>query len=231
MQASRLLDNHCSVETPEGIDFSQAVAGPIVRILAFLIDLGWRLLAYALFAVVAQFMGGFGMGLFLILTFLLEWFYPVFFEVCRRGQTPGKKMMGLRVVNEDLTPVGWGGSVIRNLLRAADFFPLFYVSGLISMALTRRFQRLGDLAAGTLVVHVDSRQAPRLDERIQPLMPPQALSRAERQGIISLTVRSRTISEPRQQELAKLLAPVIGSEGDAGLERLKGMGAWLLGRK
>ncbi|MBV0932333.1 RDD family protein [Marinobacterium weihaiense] len=231
MQASRLLDNHCSVETPEGIDFSQAMAGPVVRILAFLIDLGWRGLIYAALGMLAGFLGGFGLGLFLILTFLLEWFYPVFFEVFRQGQTPGKKTMGLRVVNEDFTPVGWGGSVIRNLLRTADFFPLFYVAGLLSMVLSRRFQRLGDLAAGTLVVHVDRQQAPRLDETIQPRMPQQALSRAERQGIISLTVRSRTISEPRQQELADLMAPVTGSTGSEGLARLRGMGAWLLGRK
>ncbi|MBR9829344.1 MAG: RDD family protein [Oceanospirillales bacterium] len=231
MQASRLLDNHCSVETPEGIDFTQAMAGPVVRILAFLIDMVWRGLVYALIGILSGFLGGFGMGLYLIIGFLLEWFYPVFFEVFRQGQTPGKKAMGLRVVNEDFTPVGWGASVIRNLLRAADFFPLMYVSGLLSMVLSRRFQRLGDLAAGTLVVHVDRQSAPQLDVSIKPRMPQQALTRAERQGIISLTVRSRTISEPRQQELAELLAPVTGVTGEAGLERLKGMGAWLLGRK
>lgn len=231
MQASRLLDNHCSVETPEGIEFVQAMAGPVPRILAYSIDFGWRALLYSLIAILAQFMGGLGTGLFLVLTFLLEWFYPVFFEVFRHGQTPGKKTMGLRVVNEDFTPIGWSASVVRNLLRAADFLPLFYVSGLLSMVISGRFQRLGDLAAGTLVVYVDQPPLAQLDESITPVMPHQPLTRAERQGVISLTVRGGSISQPRQEELAQLLEPLTGQQGAVGLQRLKGMGAWLLGRK
>jgi len=231
MQTSRLLDNHCSVETPEGIDFVQTMAGPVPRILAYLIDFGWRGLVYVVLAVIAEFLGGLGTGLFLIFTFLLEWFYPVFFEVFKGGQTPGKKSMGLRVVNEDFTPIGWSASVIRNLLRAADFLPLFYVAGLVSMVLTGRFQRLGDLAAGSLVVYVDSQPSFKIDDTIKPIMPQQALTREERQGIISLTVRSGSISQSRQEELAGLLAPLTGEHGGASLKRLKGMGAWLLGRK
>ncbi|MBA4503354.1 RDD family protein [Marinobacterium marinum] len=231
MCASKLLDNHCSVETPEGIEFVQAMAGPVPRILAYLIDLAWRGLVYAGLGMMLPLMGGLGMGLFLILTFLLEWFYPVFFEVFRHGQTPGKKALGLKVVNEDFTPIGWGASVVRNLLRAADFLPLFYVAGIVSMVVSGRFQRLGDLAAGSLVVHVDKQPKVVVDESIKPIMPRQVLSRAERQGIIGLTERSMSISQPRQEELAQLLEPVTGVSGAAGLEHLKGVGAWLLGRK
>lgn len=231
MPAFKLIDNHCEVETPEGIDFVQAVAGPVPRILAYLIDFGWRALIYMLIGIVSPFIGGLGTGVFLILTFLLEWFYPVFFEVFRQGQTPGKRAMGLRVVNSDFTPIGWGGSVVRNLLRAADFFPAFYVTGLVSMFLSGRFQRLGDLAAGSLVVYREPEQKVVPDSEIIPLMPPVPLTRNERQGIVSLTLRSGSISESRQVELADLLAPVTGDQGASGLQKLKGMGAWLLGGK
>ena len=97
-------------------------------------------------------LAGLGQGLMLLGFFLLEWFYPVFFEL-RSGATPGKRAMGLRVVHDDGTPVGAVASVIRNLLRVADFLPLFYAAGLVSCLVDRDFRRLGDLAAGTLVVH------------------------------------------------------------------------------
>ncbi|SIQ86725.1 RDD family protein [Marinobacterium stanieri] len=231
MQASELLDNHCSVETPEGIEFVQTVAGPVPRILAYLIDLGWRGLVYILVAFLAELLGGLGTALFLIFSFLLEWFYPVFFEVFRNGQTPGKKSMGIQVVNADFTPIGWGASTVRNLLRAADFLPLFYVAGLISMSVTDRFQRLGDLAAGSLVIYSGAEPKPGLDGSVTPIPPLQPLTRGERQGIISLTVRSASISPARQEELAQLLEPLTGEAGEKGLRRLKGVGAWLLGRK
>lgn len=231
MPASKLIDNQVRVETPEGIDFVQAAAGPVPRILAYLIDFGWRCLVYMVIGILSAFIGGLGSGVFLILTFLLEWFYPVFFEVLRKGQTPGKKAMGLRVVNTDFTPIGWGASIVRNLLRAADFFPAFYATGMISMTLTGRFQRLGDLAAGSLVIYQEAERPLKVDPEIKPLMPPVALTREERQGIVDLTLRSGSISDSRQEELADLLTPVTGESGSAGLSRLKGIGVWLLGGK
>lgn len=229
MALSRPIDNHQRVETPEGIDFVQAVAGPVPRILAYLIDFGWRCLAYMLVGFVSQLAGGLGTGAFLIFAFLLEWFYPVLFEVLRQGQTPGKRSMGLRVVNADFTPVGWGESVVRNLLRAADFFPMLYATGLISMVLNSRFQRLGDLAAGTLVVYQDPKPAAVPDLGLTPQMPSIPLTREERQGVQGLVLRSKTISEARQEELADILEPLTGESGPAGLSKLKAIGAWLLG--
>src|SRR5208282_5922974 len=95
-----------------------------------------------------------GMGLLLIILFLLEWFYPVAFEVLARGQTPGKKLMDLRVLRADGAPVGWSRSTVRSLLAFADFLPFGFAAGLTAMLVSRRFQRLGDLAAGTVVVHL-----------------------------------------------------------------------------
>jgi uncharacterized RDD family membrane protein YckC len=144
-------------ETPEGIDLGLRVAGPISRALAWIIDAFIRYsVLFALSTVLASLLS-FGMGLFLILLFLLEWFYPVVFEVVR-GATPGKKAMGLLVVHDNGTPVGWSASMIRNLLRSVDFLPFFYCAGLISILLNSRFKRLGDLAAGTLVVYAATRR-------------------------------------------------------------------------
>jgi hypothetical protein len=99
--------------------------------------------------------------LWLILYFAVEWGYYVLFEVLWNGQSPGKRVFRLRVVKVAGHPVGFFDSVLRNLLRAADAFPLFpsgisgigcYGFGAISMLFSPRFQRLGDLAARTVVI-------------------------------------------------------------------------------
>jgi len=147
-----LLDTARAVETPEGVTIDLRVAGPVPRALAFAIDFGIRALVYLGLAVGLATLGRFGTGVLLIAFFGLEWFYPVLFEVYGQGATPGKRMLGLRVVHDDGVPVGWSGAMIRNLLRAVDFLPFFYGCGLVSMLLTRDFKRLGDLAARTVVV-------------------------------------------------------------------------------
>ena len=147
------LDTIYLVETPEGIDLQAELAGPIVRSLAYAIDLTIRAFALGIISIVLAFAGNIGIGIILLISFILEWFYPVFFEIYNNGQTIGKKMMGLTVVNDDLTAINWGSSLIRNLLRFADFFPFAYLCGFISMILTNKFQRLGDLAAGSLVIY------------------------------------------------------------------------------
>ena len=146
------LDTTCLIETPEGVDLEVVPAGPVVRMAAYLADLGIRLLVLVFVGAIAAVAGAFGQGLTLLVYFALEWLYPVLFETLRNGQTPGKKLMGLRVIRDDGTPVGWGDSALRNLLRTADFLPVGYALGLCTMLVSGRFQRLGDLAAGTLVV-------------------------------------------------------------------------------
>lgn len=91
---SKRLNNRNSVETPEGIEFTSSVAGPLPRTLAYCIDFSWRLLVYLALGIFMIFAGDVGMGFFLVIAFLLEWFYPVFFEVFKNGQTPGKKIDG-----------------------------------------------------------------------------------------------------------------------------------------
>ncbi|MCW8196267.1 RDD family protein [Proteobacteria bacterium 005FR1] len=217
------------VETPESIDLEAEPAGIVVRGLAFTIDFLIRAIVLFVLGLALAFSGEAGMGVMLISWFLLEWFYPVFFEVFRAGQTPGKKKMGLRVVNDDLTPVGWGTSMIRNLLRWADFFPVLYTAGLATMAWNRYSQRLGDLAAGTLVIYSrkESMRSAGSDIRANP--PPFQLEREDQVAFVGFAQRSQQLSEQRQQELADILGPLLPVHASQRVDYVRAVGQWLLG--
>ncbi len=223
------LDTIYLVGTPEGIDLQAELAGPIARALAYAIDLSIRSVVLMLISMFLLFGGNVGIGVMLLVSFLMEWFYPVFFEVYRNGQTPGKKMMGLAVVNDDLTAINLNSSVIRNLLRVADFFPFGYLGGLLSMVLTGKFQRLGDLAAGSVVIYKSElKQNVSLPE-CQSHPPPVSLSLEDQTAIIGFTERHQNLSVERQQELADILGDVINREPERRIEYLRGIGSWLLG--
>lgn len=207
-----LLDTRQSLETPEGANLPLTPAGVGVRILAQLIDLmirtGIIILVYSVLGV----LGGMGMGIALIIAFCLEWFYPVAFEVARQGRTPGKKSMGIRVVNDDGTPIGFGASLLRNLLRVVDFLPLFYLTGIITSLCNNQFKRLGDLAAGTLVIYdAPKLQEPSFDCRGQQPVPAD-FSTNEQRALLAFAERSKNLSSERQSELAAILIPVLGTK-------------------
>lgn len=149
-----MLDTPRVVTTPEGIELTLRVAGPITRARAWAIDFLVRGVIYLIAATALSSFGNFGSGIFLLIFFLLEWAYPILFEVYWHGATPGKRACHLRVLHDDGTPVAWRASVIRNTMRAVDFLPLMYGFGLVSAILNRDFKRLGDLAAGTIVIYV-----------------------------------------------------------------------------
>ena len=226
-----MLDTRYRVEIPGGIHLEAQVVGPIPRCFAFAIDLVIRAVFMFVLSLVSLPFGIFGVGggFLLIGLFALEWLYPVFFEVFWRGQTPGKRILGIAVINDDLTPVTLGTSMVRNLLRTVDFLPLFYLAGLVTMLSNRRFQRLGDLAAGTLVISLreSARAAPVRD--VEPLAPSTSLLRTEQISIIDFLQRSPQLSEPRQRELAAILEGITHDSGDDGVRQLHRIGAWFLG--
>ncbi|AMX03739.1 RDD family protein [Microbulbifer thermotolerans] len=224
-----MLDTTYSVETPEGVDLRAQAAGPVPRILAYGVDIFYRSLILIALAIALAFAENAGLGIWLLCSFLLEWFYPVYFEVMHGGQTPGKKAFGLVVVNDNLTPISWSASLLRNLLRFADFLPFAYAAGVVSMTLGRHFQRLGDLAAGTLVVYRRESKAPQTLPDVTPLPPPRGLQLQDQQALISLIERSGELSEARQRELAELLEPLTGKKERAALDYLRAVGTWLLG--
>ena len=221
-----MLDTSYRVEIPGGINLEAQVVGPIPRFFAFAIDLGIRGIIVFIMSLVSIPFGSFGMGggFFLIFLFVIEWLYPVLFEVFARGQTPGKKLLKISVINDDLSPVTLGTSMVRNLLRTVDFLPLFYLAGLVTMLSNQRFQRLGDLAAGTLVISVPESSKPAAVQEIVPLAPPTPLLRTEQ-----FMQRANQLSEPRQRELANILEGITHDKGEDGVERLQRIGAWFLG--
>lgn len=226
-----MLDTRRAIETPEGVELGLRVAGPAVRAMAWLIDLLIRGAIVIGLSMVLTPLGRFGIGLLLILAFLIEWFYFVLFEVYRNGATPGKRSMGIRAVHDDGTPIAWAASMVRNLLRVVDFMPMLYTFGLVAMMLNGSFKRLGDLAGGTLVVYADRlTDAPALPPA-EPVPPPLALSSAEQHALVRFAERVATLTPERAEELADILGPVSGTRGEAGIRRLLGYASYLVGRR
>jgi uncharacterized RDD family membrane protein YckC len=226
------LDTLYTAETPEGIALSLRPAGVVPRVLAYLIDLCVRFGLYIAITLVALPFGGMGKGLLLVCVFLLEWFYPVLFELMRSGATPGKRMFGLQVVMDSGLPVTPAAAITRNLLRAADFLPFLYCSGLIAMLLRRDFKRLGDLAAGTLVVYRDTVALHGELQAAPATAPARALSPREQAAIVAWAGRASRITPARLDELAALARSITpqAQAGDA-TRQLLGVAQWLVGHR
>jgi uncharacterized RDD family membrane protein YckC len=225
-----MLDTIRAIETPEGVTIELRLAGPVPRALAWGIDFAIRVVLYMIVASVVLRFGKLGQGILLITVFLLEWFYPVFFEVYRNGATPGKQALNLAVVQDDGIPVGWSASMVRNLLRTADLLPFLYGCGLLSMMLNRDFKRLGDIAARTVVVYRDrARPLPKLPEAT-PRHPPLPLTASEQQALIAFAARTRRLTVERAEELAQIVA-ALGGPSPAGLPELLGYARYIAGER
>ncbi|MCZ4494030.1 MAG: domain containing protein [Conexibacter sp.] len=140
------------IATPEGVPVDLMLAGVGSRFAATLIDLTFKVLLVVALTLVAALLGDLGLALASVLGFLVYFGYDVAFEVLARGRTPGKRWTGLRVLRDDGRPVDLLSSVIRNVVRLVDGLPLSYLPAMVSILVTRRNQRLGDLAAATIVV-------------------------------------------------------------------------------
>lgn len=220
------LDTTYTIETPEGVALELHPAGPVARGGAWAVDALVRAALYMMIALALGIMGATGVGIMLVLFFLLEWFYPVYFELTK-GATPGKSAFGLLVVHSNGTPIAWQASMIRNLLRTVDFLPMLYGFGLVSMLLSNRFQRLGDLAAGTLVVYKpESSQVAELPEN-HAVPAPSGLTLKDNQAIISYSERMPRLSDSRKVELAEHMSSITGEAGEKGVEKLLGYARWL----
>jgi uncharacterized RDD family membrane protein YckC len=176
----REYSDQLNIETPEQVELEFSIAGLGSRFVAILIDsvliAGFYLAVFLVLALVfssAMAAGGkagdeldtagkWVLAAFIFLNFLLVWGYFALFEGLWRGQTPGKRVMKLRVIKDSGRQITFFEALARNLLRFVDYLPGMYLVGVITMLCNKRNKRLGDLAAGTVVVHE------RLDE--QPLL-------------------------------------------------------------
>lgn len=225
-----MLDTARSIATPEGIELTLRLAGPVPRALAWLIDFAIRVGVLVVLAMVVGLLGKLGQAAFLLAWFLLEWLVPAWFEVQWNGQTPGKRALGIAVLNDNGTPVRWPAALARNLLRAVDFLPFFYGFGLATMLINRDFKRLGDLAANTLVVYRDAAPRGSAVPPATPLAPPVALTVAEQRAVLEFAERSPGLTAERAEELAELAHPLVGA-GVGAAERLVRIANFLVGRR
>jgi uncharacterized RDD family membrane protein YckC len=220
------------VATPEGIELTLHLAGPLPRAMAWAMDLAMRIGIVLAVVLVALPIGQAGWGIVLLAAFFVEWLLPAWFEAAWRGQTPGKRAMGLAVLNDDGTPVRWPGALTRNLLRAVDFLPALYGIGLVSMLANRDFKRLGDLAAGTVVVYRLEGMAAQKIPEAPAIVPPVALNLEVQRALLDLAERSASMTPERFQELAELPTPLVGDlDGPRAAARLIGMANHIAGRQ
>ncbi|MBL8301030.1 MAG: RDD family protein [Rhodanobacteraceae bacterium] len=226
-----MVDTLTLVETPEGIALRLRAAGVLPRAAAWAIDFVLRMAVIWVFSILLVLLGDLGLALYLILLFALFWLYPVLFEVLNDGQTPGKRALGLRVVNANGTPVGWVPSIVRNLMRTVDMLPLFYGFGLVAGLIDRNSRRFGDMVADTLVVHLDNPHGHSSAPDVPAVQSPLSLPAADQGAIVAFAERARQLTPERQQELANLLQPLTQARGAVAVQRLLGMASSFLGRQ
>jgi uncharacterized RDD family membrane protein YckC len=188
------------VISSEKVPLTFQVAGLGSRYLAWLIDLS---IMVGLFFIIAMLgsvyeigRGGLGFGVIVVLTFIIQWGYFLLFEWLWHGQTPGKRALGIRVIDLGGTGISFGQSAVRNVLRVADglpllvpdIIPIMYGVGFLVAASNGEQRRLGDLAAGTLVVYVETRTAPLV---------------ALRAGIVVHSARTQALRQRLEQQLSR----------------------------
>jgi len=228
--AAPMLDTYREVVTPEGVLLQLPVAGPLPRAMAWLVDLGVRIAVLVLMAIPLAVLDEFGSGLNLVLMFLVYWVYPIVCEALW-GRTLGKRALGLRVLSRDGAPVGWMAAITRNLLRTVDMLPFGYALGLVSSLFDPHGRRLGDLVAGTVVVHEPMHYLSPPATIDSVLVPSQPLRPQEQAAVLAFAERAPRLSPGRQQELAGIAEPLTGASGQVGVLRLYAMANWLLGRR
>jgi uncharacterized RDD family membrane protein YckC len=222
-RTQRPIDTDTEVATPEYVRFRYRTAGPMRRALAYTVDFIVRIMVglVVLFGLVlsgvlsANEVTDAASGMALVIFFALEWGYFVLFETLWDGRTPGKQALGLRVVKEGGYPIRFVDSVLRNLLRAADILPKWYSVGAVAMAGDRRFRRLGDRVAGTMVIVEERRQVaapvlihpPPTPEEIESFAQRPRLSVVELEALELFLRRRNTLGPAREHELAEMIAP------------------------
>lgn len=237
------IDTLQAIELAEGVEVRLRIAGPFLRGMALLIDLGLLILVLVIAGIILAIAGAavdmnVAEGAHSLIWFFAWWWYPIFFEASRWGATPGKRAMGLRVVQTSGAPITFAQAVVRCFLRAADGMPFLGggIAGIPTMGFglatclaTRRFQRLGDLAAGTVVIYdkvlpEPSVAAPPPMAEARPAVP---LRPEEVRAVVAFRDRSGLWSEGRKAEIADHASELTGAKGSTGVLRMMSIAYWL----
>jgi uncharacterized RDD family membrane protein YckC len=229
-----VFEDRLTLDTPEGVQLELTLAGVGSRFAAGLIDfLIQALILVALWVLLVQIIGidpgasGFAVAIVILSSFILFMGYDVAFEVLNAGRTPGKRANGLRVVRESGAPVNFSSSAVRNVMRLIDILPAWYLIGISSILITKRNQRLGDLAGGTLVVRDRRALPPEL--HIPPSQASQAWDTSairpdELDTVASFLARRYQIDHGARVQLARELAgrlrPRVGGSVTAESDEL-----------
>jgi uncharacterized RDD family membrane protein YckC len=219
------LDESITIATPEGVELRLQLAGLGSRFIAGGVDLVIMLILLGILAVitgpVAGLSGGVAGVVFVIGSFVILLFYPILFELLAGGQTPGKRMSHLRVLRDSGAPVDLPASAIRNLMRLVDGPLLLYLPSIVGIAVTKRNQRPGDIAAGTIVTR--EQPAAKGPRRAQPPAPPGPVEPSERWDTSAVTPqevaavrrfldRRASLERSARRELAVRLADGLRSK-------------------
>ncbi len=207
------------VETPEGVELRQDLAGAGSRTAAACIDgliflmlaLVLAVFTFALASATGKVFGGFIAGFYIGGMVLIGLAYPFTWHVLRNGQTPGKRLVGVRVTSADGSPARTVQHLLRSFILLVDILPVPVPLGLVLAAVTPRHTRLGDLAAGTLVLRVHRAAA-----AVEP-WPGESWSQSLL-PTLPLTPRSAQLLSPRDVALLRDLAARRGLEPDTRAE-------------
>lgn len=211
------LDNVIRIVTPENIAFEYRLAGPFRRSVAYVIDFVLRALVIIGILIVVGLVlrSQASIGIVLVAFFILDWGYGGIFEALWNGQTPGKRLLSIRVVSTDGLPINGQQAFLRNFLRVVDSFFYFFVAGL-SFLITKRFQRLGDLASDTMVVleeqHTVGRNypIPHIPDEVDSLLPATfAIDEKLADAIGTYVARRPILTSSRRTQLANILVAAI----------------------
>lgn len=209
------------IRTPENVTFEFELAGVASRAVAWMIDvlvmLALITMSVQLIGAATPVAGGFANALVFVVIFLVQWWYSALLEWWWGGQTLGKRVVGLRTLSETGVRMGFVQSVVRNLVRIVDLLPALYLTGGASTLLDRHGRRLGDLAAGTIVVRERKTPAPSVvvppSERYNSFVDDPSIALAvrritapEREAMIGLSLRRDQLPLPVRRELFARLA-------------------------
>ena len=235
---SYVMQRSLSVQTPESIAFSHELAGLGSRFLALIVDMliqiaiiGAILAGLLLISVHApsaqhantstKFEQSLVVAFYAALVFVVFFGYFIVFEAFWNGQTPGKKLMGLRVVRDGGYAIDFGSAAVRNLIRVGEAFVGFYAVSAIVCLASPENKRLGDLAAGTVVVrdaNVASLEALVAEAQAAPRSP--MLTGQEHAVIGQFVARRNTLSPSVRAQIAARIASQIRSRVSSDLQRL-----------